>query len=128
MKKFLHILITLLFFVATTGFTITQHYCGGELIDTAINAEPESCCDVTDDCCSNHQSFHQYTSQFVIPMNDLENNLQLLTIFLSITDIVLHEINSFETFYNYEANAPPIIISDELIFITQQASLSPPLF
>jgi hypothetical protein len=51
LRKIIHILITLLLIVTTTGVTFSMHYCGGELISTSVNTDTEKCCDGAGGCC-----------------------------------------------------------------------------
>ena len=52
LKVGIHIVLSVLLLVATTGLAISKHYCGGELISTSVLGEAESCCD-SGDCCKN---------------------------------------------------------------------------
>ena len=51
-KKIIHSIVAALILVSTTGFTINLHYCHDQLIDLALFAPAESCCDTGDgsDC------------------------------------------------------------------------------
>lgn len=47
-------LLALSFFMATTGFSVYEHYCGGTLVDTSIYTSDNSCSpDHGEDNCSN---------------------------------------------------------------------------
>jgi len=43
-KKASHIILSLLVFIATTGFTINKHYCGSRYIETTVGYQVH-CCD-----------------------------------------------------------------------------------
>ncbi|MCP4551444.1 MAG: hypothetical protein GY834_05265 [Bacteroidetes bacterium] len=65
MKRLIHILVAGLLLFTTTGFTITKHYCGGNLVEVAVNVVPESCCDMNNgDCCKNESEFFQLSDNF----------------------------------------------------------------
>ena len=54
LKKILHIVFGLLLIVATTGFTISKHYCGNHLFSVSIfKAEKCGCGDKCKDCHTN---------------------------------------------------------------------------
>lgn len=95
-RKLANIFVLLLFVVSTTGFTISKHYCHGDLISVSINAEAKSCCGMTDnDCCKNENEFYQLTDDFAstLPLNIIQN--------FSI-DISLFVQESFELVTNIE--------------------------
>lgn len=50
MKKFISILLISLFFVATTGFTINVHYCGGIMVELLGIQLSDHCCDTDVTC------------------------------------------------------------------------------
>ncbi len=54
--------------VSTMGFTITKHYCGGDLIDLSIAGEVENCCDMEEGCCHNEQQTYQLEEDYTAPM------------------------------------------------------------
>jgi hypothetical protein len=51
-NKAIHITLALLLIVSTTGITITEHYCGRELVSVNILSKPDACCD-NSGCCHN---------------------------------------------------------------------------
>ena len=51
LKKFVHILFGILLIVATTGFTISKHYCGNQLFSVSIfKADNCGCGNKCKDC------------------------------------------------------------------------------
>jgi len=71
-RKIANIFVLLLFVVSTTGFTISKHYCHGNLVSVSINVEAKSCCGVSDNgCCENVNEFCQLTDDFAatLPLN-----------------------------------------------------------
>lgn len=127
MKQFLHIIIAGLFLISTSGFIVTEHYCGGNLVDVAINSAPESCCGDGSDCCSDVQSVHQFKSNFVIPTHEPIGEVQIALLDISCFEILNTEIIVDETEVIHNANDPPPLI-EEIIYISQFSNLSPPLF
>ena len=77
-RKVIHIVVTLLILVSTTGFTINMHYCHSQLVDLALFAPAKSCCDRTGDtpCQGDSQigrsSHCQNESITLEPMDDFE--------------------------------------------------------
>jgi hypothetical protein len=55
-KKSVHIVLALLVLLSSTGFTVNMHFCHDYLIDMAVMAPAESCCDTGESgmqsCCA----------------------------------------------------------------------------
>lgn len=64
-KKFSHIILSLLLLVSTIGLTISKHYCGNSFVSTSLFTEGESCCEM-DGCCHNETDFYQVDEDFSI--------------------------------------------------------------
>ena len=127
MKRFRHIIIAGILLFTTTGFTITKHYCGGNLIDVAINATPDPCCDISAGCCSDEESFHQLKTDFIAADISLNQDLNINYFVIPESDVLIIESEISELpLLNY-ANGPPLIIEKEQVFISQHCSLSPPV-
>ena len=73
-KRIIHIVLACLFFTTTTGFTLSKHYCGTEMISISVNVEAESCCDDMDnsDCCRNETVHFQLKENFVVSVSDFQ--------------------------------------------------------
>lgn len=50
-KKASHIVLSILLLIATTGFTIYEHQCGGEFAAKSLQADHNDCCDMAAACC-----------------------------------------------------------------------------
>lgn len=76
MKKILAISLLSLYLVSAIGFTISLHYCGGDLASLAIFNKASCCCDEQkeikkkDDCCKNeYKSFKIKDEQIKAELN-----------------------------------------------------------
>ena len=72
LKKGIHILISAILLVATTGLTVSEHYCQNRLVEKKIAGKVHSCCD-DDNCCRNETSTFQVQDQYTfseIHVND----------------------------------------------------------
>jgi hypothetical protein len=49
---------------ATTGMTVSKHFCNGFLISSSIYAKADSCCNK--DCCSDNQEFIQLNEVYQV--------------------------------------------------------------
>jgi hypothetical protein len=65
-KRVSHIGLIFLLLSATTGMTVSKHYCGNFLVSTVFFGEAESCCD-SGNCCHNESAFYQLDEDFSIP-------------------------------------------------------------
>ncbi len=117
--------MTFVVLFSTMSFTISEHYCGDQLMDTSYFFTADSCdmmdmktaipsdrCQIgTKDCCSNHTEFIQGSSE----LNPLASSLNFeQQVFL--TSFVFTYINLFQglekntiPFKNYTA---PLIVKD----------------
>ena len=89
-KKVLNIIVALLSFATTTGFTISKHYCGDDLISMTIDSKTKSCCgDESCNCCHNETEIIQLKEHFInfISKISLNNNVTIdLLIFSNLFD------------------------------------------
>jgi hypothetical protein len=67
-RKIAHTLLALFLLVATTGISLSMHYCGGKLVDTSINKEAKACCDGTGGCCENRSFSFEVKDDYVVPV------------------------------------------------------------
>jgi hypothetical protein len=65
-KRVSHIGLIFLLLSATTGMTVSKHYCGNSLVSTVFFGEAESCCD-SGNCCHNESAFYQLDEDFSMP-------------------------------------------------------------
>ncbi|MCF8219211.1 MAG: hypothetical protein K9I29_09170 [Bacteroidales bacterium] len=66
LRKTLHIIMTALLLAATTGFTVSKHYCENTLVSYSLYTEAEACCeDISDECCHDVSEHLQVDQEFV---------------------------------------------------------------
>ena len=53
-----------LLLVSTTGFSVSEHFCGTNLVSVEINQEAEPCCD-NEMCCHSEMQFFQLDEDYV---------------------------------------------------------------
>jgi hypothetical protein len=66
MKKILNITLILILTLVTMGFSVSQHYCGGQLVSVSVNETAESCCGPVGTCCQNEIIHLQLDDDFVV--------------------------------------------------------------
>jgi hypothetical protein len=63
-RKTGNILVMCLLLISTTGFSVSEHFCGTRLVSIEINKEAEPCCD-NGMCCHTEMHFFQLQEDFV---------------------------------------------------------------
>ncbi len=64
LKRISHIAISILLLVATTGLTISHHYCGELMRAMANQSAASSCCDKDSECCDHEANTLRLDSEF----------------------------------------------------------------
>jgi len=64
-KKATHIIMILFLLLATSGITISKHYCGSNLRSVSLITVPDPCCD-TEGCCHTDTDIFQVKDDFSI--------------------------------------------------------------
>lgn len=123
-KKITAILMAFVVLFSTMSFTISEHYCGDYLVDSALFSKAESCgmemqklattkdCSVNkDNCCSDVLTHIEGQSELKTDLSNLNFNQQVF-----VASYIYSYINLFEgldknsvPFKNY---APPLIVKD----------------
>lgn len=65
-RKILHIAVAFLLLAATSGITITRHYCGENLISVVLGQQADSCCDGPCHHCHNETVHFQVEDNFTL--------------------------------------------------------------
>ena len=66
LKKIVNVSLILILTVVTMGFSVSQHYCGGQLVSVSVNENAESCCGPVGTCCQNEIIHLQLEDDYVI--------------------------------------------------------------
>jgi hypothetical protein len=97
-KKACHILLSMIVFLSTTGFTINQHYCGKTFYKTTIDYQTH--------CCKGHcKTCHNRTVVIKIKNEFFGHQLQ-----------IVHPASSANNFLLPQQNIQPSYESEGLIF------------
>jgi hypothetical protein len=96
LRKTIHIIISALLLTATTGYTVSRHYCGDTLVSFSLFAEAEACCeDVSGECCHDVSEHFQVEQEFVATSLSIEKAFFLtLASVQSVIDFQIPEISS----------------------------------
>ncbi len=126
-RKITNVFVLFLFVVSTTGFTISKHYCHGNLVSVSINAAATSYGDMSNcKCCYNENEFLQLKNEFTATSHTLVSpsiSFELFSINLNIDQLngLTKELN-----FTYAANGPPIN-DGQFSYYIHQLKLAPPI-
>ncbi|MCF8308836.1 MAG: hypothetical protein K9I68_07510 [Bacteroidales bacterium] len=99
LRKTIHIIITALLLAATTGFTVSKHYCGDTLVSFSLYTQAAACCeDISGECCRDVSEHFQVEQEFVATSFSFDKDT-LLTLgsVQSVIDFQIPESNSGKT-------------------------------
>ncbi|MFC0877409.1 hypothetical protein ACE01N_12485 [Saccharicrinis sp. FJH2] len=65
MRLILNITVSLILMVATTGVTISKHYCHNHLVDVSVNHHADKCCDTGCNSCKDEVASYKVTDTFM---------------------------------------------------------------
>ena len=95
MRQTISVLLLFSVLVSSTGFTLTKHFCGGELAHVAVGNEVKPCCsddeqqDMPDDCC------HDELDQALLDDSQLDyQTLQLQPLTFFTISVLAHFLQS----------------------------------
>ena len=66
LKGFIHIILSFLLLVPTTGVVVSEHYCQKDLVSVSVFTDADSCCDMAN-CCHNETRVYQLKVDFSAP-------------------------------------------------------------
>ncbi len=96
-KAFLNIIVSVNLLVAFTGFTLSTHYCGDDLVSVAVNHQAASCC--KSDCGKCHTEDH-----YVKLKEDLSSPVHFEKLQISQVDLMLSPIVIFNQTFTENSN------------------------
>jgi len=114
-KKSVHIFLVIWLLVITTGYTVSRHYCGGDFINLAVNAEAEPCCG-EGGCCHIETEFYQLDEDFTGPVfwENIQNE-DTDQLFWTLSVLVVNELNlTNKEIINYAEPPPCTDLSSQL--------------
>ncbi len=95
LRIFVNTTISCMLLMATSGITISEHYCGNKLVSVSINSEADSCCNKECGCCHNESVHFQLAESFIATTSifNFNNNhvFDLLGLDNNIYNIIIHK-------------------------------------
>lgn len=81
-KNIVTFILALVVLFSTTGFTISKHYCGNNLVSVTINDNAKSCCDsALGNCCHTENKHYQVQDDFSVSGNIQITHTTVLELF-----------------------------------------------
>ena len=114
-RKIYHITLMLILLVATSGVSISKHYCHGELVSSNIFGKAHSCCDTGCKACDDKVTVQKVNDDFVNSVFHLEHAKDLQLFCVSTQCFIIQTLTSPDLSalkYNFQ-NAPPPLINSE---------------
>ena len=98
-KKLPNIMLLLIVFSVTTGFTISLHYCCDSLVAMSVNSDTTPCCPVENGCCDYEVEYVHLDEDITTPNT---SNFQKIESEQFLIVNVIFLVQDF--YYNYSLN------------------------
>ncbi|MCB0806238.1 MAG: hypothetical protein KDC05_10605 [Bacteroidales bacterium] len=106
-SRFLHIIVSFNLLVSLTGFSVSVHYCGGELMDFAIDKEAKSCCDSSCNSCSNEDHYVKLEEDLSSPVYHQSPDIAKIDLMAPVVLIFDQPLAQSEQFSTFISESPP---------------------
>ncbi|MFB6318587.1 hypothetical protein [Saccharicrinis sp. FJH54] len=107
MRLIVNIAVSLMMIVATTGITISKHYCHNHLVDVSVNHHSDKCCDTGCNSCKDEVSSYKVTDNFLGPDVMASLPLNVIQLYLN-TALFLQKVSTEpESHYFTELDTGP---------------------
>ena len=116
-KKTINILLLLIVFSVTTGFSVSLHYCCDSLVSMSVNSDATPCCPVDNGCCDNETQHIQLEEDVTIQSSD---NIEKIETQHAIIDVIIVQDNIYSGLHQLTSNltdlSPPRDLQENLSF------------
>lgn len=118
------VLMTLIVLLSTMSFTIHKRYCSGDLVDTTLFLESESCkivvlndcCEISEDCCNHEQIIidgqKELPSRVIVSLPIIKQFFVINSSNLFLED---YNFQPKKTLFKREYNPPILVFNRQLI-------------
>ena len=118
------VLMTLIVLLSTMSFTIHKRYCSGDLVDTTLFLESESCkivvlndcCEISEDCCNHEQIIidgqKELPSRVIVSLPIIKQFFVINSSNLFLED---YNFQPKKSLFNREYNPPILVFNRQLI-------------
>ena len=106
-SRFLHIIVSLYLLVSLTGFSVSLHYCGNELMAIAIDQEAKSCCDSSCNGCSDEQHYVKLDEDLSTPVYHQHPDKAQIDLMAAVAIIFDQTVSPSKQFSSFISESPP---------------------
>jgi hypothetical protein len=107
-QKLIHVLISLLLIISTTGLSIDKHYCGDNLVSYNLFGKAKSCTGMDEGCCHQETDTYKLTVDYTAPVFNMTFEQDYHVIPLPATVYALTLRDGFHIPDQYGPGPPPI--------------------
>lgn len=119
-KKFIQIVIVGILFVSSTGFAISLHFCGEQLISVFVNSADEPCCGEDSPCCHNETDYQQLDEDGLFTAQvDIDSKLTISSFAIAILWINPDHQHSFQFSHHQQIAFSPPLSSQTALAVLQ---------
>lgn len=110
LRNVTNIIMTCLLLISTTGFVISKHYCGNELISIDLKSDADPCCE-DGMCCNTETQFIQLDQDFLAIVSQTnQEQISASDLILTASEVEVSLPKSgFINSFNYTAPPPRCI-------------------
>lgn len=125
MRRIFHILMAVTLILATTGLSISKHYCGNSIIHTTLGTEAKSCMpdmDMNQGCCDNQTETLILDDDFQLSNSNFKiiPEYEILVAYLVTLLIPIPEQSNYLSLISNDTDPP---VSAEPLYLTVQSLL-----
>jgi ABC-type dipeptide/oligopeptide/nickel transport system permease component len=111
LKKIVNSILVVFLLVTTSGFTLTRHFCGDQLVSVALGKDTKSCCEKTaSNCCHQETKHFQFKENFLSSVTELNLEDSVIKIMISFSEMITENLfvsGELKKFTDYSDSSPP---------------------
>ncbi|MCB0822563.1 MAG: hypothetical protein KDC09_07700 [Bacteroidales bacterium] len=120
--RFLHIILSFNMLISLTGFSVSIHYCGDELMNLAIDYDASSCCDSSCNSCHNEHFYIKFDEDLAGPVSFHSPDIAQIDLLAPVSIIFNQPITGIHQIEIFCSESPPGRSGPDL-FTTYQSFL-----
>lgn len=122
-RKLINISLVLILLTATIGVSVSKHYCGGMLMEVAINSHADVCdsSGMPMDCCANDTQIFVLDEDFQLGQQSFEFYAPSIVLF-EVNEVIDADLIAFEL-QSRDIFGPPLLQRNLELFVQVQSFL-----
>ncbi len=108
LKRISHIAISIILLIATTGLTISRHYCDESMMAAIDASGASSCCDTSAECCEHDVETFRIDNEFESTKFSIDVTQSNLLAINPSLEIEAESLNNGAAISYFEGPPPPI--------------------